>query len=197
MAVSFVCSSSSLPLRSVLKRSGSFFSRSIASSPPSCVGFYDFRRYEDLYNDGKKIRFPLASLEVFPFIRPEVDETDEEVLEKQLLQHRLPLNAAIDSFLEERNERTSEHMWANTKHAEELFIGISYHPETKKLERYLLKFFKPTPQSLKNARREMVFSYLCVESGLGAHAPKIGIFPRAGYTFQLSGDFTKELTEEP
>jgi len=52
-------------------------------------------------------------------------------------------------------------------------IGIHNNPENNKLERYLLKFFPNTPKALSNAKREVLFSYLLVESGEGGHAPKI------------------------
>ena len=42
----------------------------------------------------------------------------------------------------------------------------------------------------------MVFSYLCVEGGLGAHAPKIGIFHRMGYTFILRRFYRGKLTKK-
>jgi hypothetical protein len=158
---------------------------SSSSSYLSQVGSYDFRRYETFYNDGKKIRFPLGSLEIFPFIRPEVDETDEEVLQKHFLQHRIPLSTAKDTFFTNFSEQTSysDVTWGGTKHGDATFIGLAYNPESLKYERYLLKFFHPTTQALKNARREVIFSYLLVESGLALNAPKIGLFEKHGLTF--------------
>ena len=58
-------------------------SRGLGGTPPCSeisIAQYDFQRYKDVYNNGKQIRFPLKSMDIAPFVRPEMDESDEDVL---------------------------------------------------------------------------------------------------------------------
>jgi len=61
-----------------------------------------------------------------------------------------------------------------TLHSDATFLGFHRpDPDDSKIERYLLKFFRAEERQLRNARREVLFSYLCVEAGQALHAPKI------------------------
>lgn len=139
---------------------------------------YDFQRYRQVFNNNKPLRFPIEDMEVTYFIRPDCHDTDEEILEQQLKQERYPISqigellpthitSGIDPYSSVSDVRTDE----ATLHGEATFLGFVETHE--KLERYIIKFFPNNEAQHKNARREVLFSYLFVEAGEHLHAPKI------------------------
>lgn len=139
---------------------------------------YDFHRYRKVFNNNKPLRFPVEEMEITYFLRPDCDDTDAEIFEQQLKQERFPITqigellpshitSGIDPYSSVSDIRTDE----TTLHGEATFLGFVKTHE--KIERYILKFFPNNEAQHRNARREVLFSYLFVEAGEHLHAPKI------------------------
>jgi len=138
---------------------------------------YDFVRFNQVYNRGQPLRWPMEQLQVSPFHRQDVGENDDQVQDNQSRQPFVPFSEAcyfLPADFREQDKIHYEHpcdAFQKTLHADSLLIGFAEH--FGKLERYMIKFFPNDPKAVATAKREVLLSYLLVESGEGDHAPKI------------------------
>ena len=150
------------------------------STKPRIIPAYDFQRYYKAHNNNQAMQFPVESMEITYFLRPDPYDTDEKILEEQLSQERFnitEINEKLPTYIKHNSMpfyslddlRTQD----DTLHGDATYLGLLTDETTGKVERYVLKFFSK-PQEM-NARREVLFSYLFAEAGEVLHVPKIAI----------------------
>lgn len=158
-----------------------FYSTGMTTRSEKTVPMYDFNRFKDVFNGGKSLRWPLETMKVGRFVRPDKDADDKEVLQFHLKTAVTPLKDIRDILPEVIPMGKSSSTFEPTKHDGAMFIGLSLNEKTGNPERYLLKFFPKGERFLSGAKREVMFSYGAVECRAARHVPKIGLMEIGGY----------------